>query len=45
MDYKKIIFSEILFLVNKGFSYSDILSMPIYIRKYYITYLLEYNKQ
>jgi len=32
---------EILFLVKRGFSYSDILSMPIYVRRYYIQYITE----
>lgn len=40
-DYKKNQLSEILFLVKRGFSYGDILSMPIYIRQYYINYMVE----
>ena len=28
-------------MVGKGFTYSDILIMPTYMRKYYIDYLLE----
>jgi hypothetical protein len=41
MDYKKIQLDEILFLVKRGFSYSDILKMPIHTRKYYINYIIE----
>jgi hypothetical protein len=40
-DYKKNQLSEILFLVRKGFSYGDILSMPVYVRRYYIEYIIE----
>jgi hypothetical protein len=40
-DYKKNQLSEILFLVKRGFSYGDILSMPIYIRQYYVNYIIE----
>jgi hypothetical protein len=39
-DYKKGQLDEILFLVKRGFSYGDILSMPVYIRRYYIQYLI-----
>jgi hypothetical protein len=41
MDYKKTQLDEILFLVKKGFSYGDILTMPIYLRKYYVDYIIE----
>jgi hypothetical protein len=41
MDYKKGQLDEILFLVKRGFSYGDILSMPVYIRRYYINYMIE----
>jgi hypothetical protein len=40
-DYKKGQLDEILFLVKRGFSYGDIMGMPIYIRRYYINYLIE----
>jgi hypothetical protein len=40
-DYSKGQLDEILFLVKRGFSYSDVLRMPIYIRRYYINYMLE----
>ena len=40
-DYKKNQLTEILFLIKRGFSYGDILSMPIYIRQYYINYMIE----
>jgi hypothetical protein len=40
-EYKKNQLSEILFLVKRGFSYGDILSMPVYVRRYYIEYILE----
>jgi hypothetical protein len=41
MDYKKGQLDEILFLVKRGFSYGDILSMPVFIRRYYVDYLIE----
>jgi hypothetical protein len=41
MEYKKGQLDEILFLVKKGFSYGDIQSMPVYIRRYYVEYLIE----
>jgi hypothetical protein len=40
-DYKKYQLTEILFLIKRGFSYGDVLLMPIYIRKYYVEYILE----
>ena len=40
-DYKKNQLSEIHFLVKEGFSYGDILTMPVYIRRYYISYIIE----
>lgn len=44
-DYKKNQLDEIYFLVRKGFSYSDILTMPIYIRRYFINNILEIETQ
>jgi len=44
MDYKKAQLDEILFMVNKGFAYNDLLSMPIYLRRYFITYILDVEK-
>ncbi len=41
MDYKKGQLDEILFLIKKGFSYGDILTMPVFIRRYYVEYILE----
>jgi len=41
MDYKKNQLDEILFLVNRHFSYSDIISMPVYLRRYFRDYILE----
>jgi hypothetical protein len=41
MDYKKGQLDEILFLIKKGFSYGDILTMPIFVRRYYVEYILE----
>lgn len=41
MDYKKNQLDEILYLINRKFSYSDVLSMPIYLRRYYIEYIME----
>jgi hypothetical protein len=40
-DYRKGQLNEILFLIKKGFSYGDVVSMPIYIRRYFINYLIE----
>lgn len=40
-DYSKGQLDEILFLVKRGFSYGDILNMPIFIRRYYVNYLIE----
>jgi hypothetical protein len=40
-DYKKGQLDEILFLVKRGFSYGDILTMPVFIRRYYVEYLIE----
>jgi hypothetical protein len=40
MDYKKIQLDEILFLVKRGFSYGDLLLMPVYLRKYYVDYII-----
>ena len=46
MEYKKLQLDEILFLVKRGFSYGDILSMPVYLRRYYVDYIIELeNKQ
>ena len=41
MEYKKNQLNEILFLVKRGFSYGDIRSMPIYVRRYYVETLIE----
>ena len=41
MDYKKGQLDEILFLINRRFTYSDIISMPVYLRRYYVEYILE----
>ena len=42
LDYKKIIFDEIFFLVkNANFSYVDVITMPTYERKYFIGKVLE----
>jgi hypothetical protein len=40
-DYRKGQLDEILYLVKRGFSYSDIISMPVYVRRYYVQYLIE----
>lgn len=40
-DYKKILLDETYYLVNKGFTYSDILIMPTYERKYFIGKIIE----
>ena len=46
MEYKKSQLDEILFLVKKGFTYGDILTMPVYLRRYYVDYIIELeNKQ
>ena len=39
--YKRDQLTEILFLVKKGFTYSDILSMPVYVRRYYLQFIME----
>lgn len=45
-EYRKNQLSEILFLVKRGFSYNDVLTMPTYVRRYYIDFLIEIeNKQ
>jgi hypothetical protein len=31
-------------MVQKGFTYNDILGMPIYLRRYFINYILEAEK-
>lgn len=41
MDYKKLQLDEILFLVKRGFSFGDLLSMPIYLRRYYVEYIID----
>jgi hypothetical protein len=40
MEYKKIQLDEILFLVKRGFSYNDILLMPISTRKFFVEYII-----
>jgi hypothetical protein len=45
MEYKKGQLNEILFLVKRGFSYSDIISMPVYVRRYYIQYIVEMENE
>jgi hypothetical protein len=40
-DYRKNLLDEILFLVTRGFSYNDILIMPVYERRYYVNFLVE----
>jgi len=45
MDYKKAQLDQILFLVNRNFSYSDVISMPIYLRKYFVDYIQELENQ
>ena len=40
-DYRKGQLNEILFLVYRGFSYSDVIGMPIYIRRYLIQHIQE----
>jgi hypothetical protein len=40
-DYIKNQLEEILYLVKRGFSYRDSLTMPVYVRRFYVTYMLE----
>lgn len=40
-EYRKGQLDEILYLIRRGFSYGDILSMPISIRRYYVSYIQE----
>jgi hypothetical protein len=28
-------------MVKKGFTYGDVLTMPVYLRKYYVGYIIE----
>jgi hypothetical protein len=39
-NHQQNLLKEILFLVGRGFTYSDILIMPTYMRKYFISYLV-----
>jgi hypothetical protein len=41
MDYRKGQLDEILFLIKRGFSYGDLLTMPVYLRRYWVNYLIE----
>jgi len=41
MDYKKGQLDEILYLIKRGFSYSETLTMPVYLRRYFVQYLIE----
>lgn len=41
MAYKKGQLDEILFLIKRGFSYGDIITMPVFIRRYYVEYIIE----
>jgi hypothetical protein len=41
MEYRKSQLDEILFLIKKGFGYNDLLSMPVYVRRYFVDYILE----
>jgi len=45
MEYRKGQLKEILFLVKRGFSYLDIISMPVYIRRYYVQYIQELENE
>jgi len=46
MEYRKTQLDEFLFLIKKGFNYSELLTMPIYLRRYYVNYIIEIeNKQ
>jgi hypothetical protein len=40
-QYKKGQLDEILFLVKKGFTYGDVLTMPVHLRRYYVNYIIE----
>ena len=44
MDYKQTQLGEILWLIKRGFSYSDVRSMPIFIRRYYIQHINDKEK-
>jgi hypothetical protein len=33
-----------MYLIKKGFSYGDLLKMPIFERRYFINYLIELEK-
>ena len=36
---------EILFMVKRGFSYSDLLSMPVHTRRYFVQYMIELENE
>ena len=38
-ESKQILLHNILFLIKNGFSYTEILNMPIYIRRYFLELL------
>ena len=44
-DYRKTQLDQILFLVKRGFSYRDILTMPIYLRTYYVNYMIDLENE
>lgn len=41
MERKKNIMDENIFLINRGFTYNETQTLPIYARKYYIARFLE----
>lgn len=46
LEYKKVLMDEFFYLIKyAGFSYSDLLTVPTYERKYFINKLVELNTQ
>ena len=43
-DYKSAQYTEIIFLVKKGFTHRDVLEMPTYLRRYYVERIIELEK-
>lgn len=44
MDSNETQMDETLYLIKKGFSYSDVFTMPVYLRKYYSNRLISLQK-
>ena len=40
-QYSKILLDEIYYMIKDGFSYSDLISMPTYQRKYFLGKIIQ----